>query len=386
MKYDVIVIGVGGMGSATVYQLARRKAKVLGLEQFDIPHELGSSHGVNRIIRLAYYEGPNYVPLLHRAYELWRQLELASGEKLLIITGSIDAGTVDSSIVTGSLTSCREYHLEHELLEASKLKRRHPGYQFTKDMVAVYQPEGGFLMSERCIVAHVEAAQTLGADVRARERVLNWTLQKNGVRVNTDRAAYQASRLVITAGPWSATLIPQLKKNAVPERQVLIWTQPLRPSYFQPGVFPVFNMSVPEGRFYGFPVYGVPGFKIGKYHHLKQVLDQPGEVDREIHPEDEEVLRAGIKRYFPDANGPTMAMKTCMFTNSPDEHFILDHHPDSTNVCLAAGFSGHGYKFCSVVGEIMADLALEGATRHDISEFSLKRKALNANSADVRPS
>jgi sarcosine oxidase len=132
-------------------------------------------------------------------------------------------------------------------------------------------------------------------------------------------------------------------------------------------------MAVPEGRFYGFPVYGIPGFKIGKYHHLKQLLDQPGQIDREIHPEDEEVLRAGIQRYFPDANGPTMAMKTCLFTNSPDEHFILDHHPDSANVCMAAGFSGHGYKFCSVVGEIMADLALEGGTRHEISEFSLKR-------------
>lgn len=169
MTYDAIVIGVGGMGSATLYQLARRKAKVLGLEQFDIPHEFGSSHGINRIIRLAYYEGSNYVPLLHRAYELWRQLELASGERLLIITGSIDAGTVHSEIVTDSLASCKKHHLKHELLEAGELNRRHPGYQLTKDMVAVHQPDGGFLMSERCIVAHVEVAQTLGADVRARD-------------------------------------------------------------------------------------------------------------------------------------------------------------------------------------------------------------------------
>jgi sarcosine oxidase len=373
MTYDVIVIGVGGMGSATVYQLARRKAKVLGLEQFDIPHDFGSSHGVNRIIRLAYYEGSNYVPLLHRAYELWRQVELAADERLLIITGSIDTGTADGNIVKGSLDSCEKHHLEHELLDADQLNRRHPGYRIAKDMLAVYQPDGGFLMSERCIVAHVEVAQTWGAEIKAREKVLNWTMQKEGVRVNTDRASYQARKLVLTAGPWSATLLPQLQAKAVPERQVMIWTQPLRPEFFQPGIFPVFNMEAAEGRFYGFPVYGIPGFKIGKYHHLKQKVEQPSQMDRDIHREDEEVLRAGIRRYFPDADGPTMAMKTCLFTNSPDEHFILDRHPDSGNVCIAAGFSGHGYKFCSVVGEIMADLALEGGTRHEISEFSLKR-------------
>lgn len=373
MIYDAIVIGVGGMGSATLYQLARRGAKVLGLEQFDIPHDFGSSHGVNRIIRLAYYEGSNYVPLLRRAYRLWRQLELASGERLLIITGSVDAGTFDSRIVKGSLASCKKHNLEYELLEADELNQRHPGYQLARDMAAVYQPDGGFLMSERCIVVHVQLAQALGAEVRAREKVLNWSIQKNGVCVNTDRESYQARKLVITAGPWSATLLLPLQKNAIPERQVLIWTQPIQPELFQPGVFPVFNMEASEGRFYGLPVYGVPGFKIGKYHHLKQTVQNPDLTDRDLHREDEEVLRVAIRRYFPDADGPTMAMKTCLFTNSPDDHFILDQHPDSSDVCMAAGFSGHGYKFCSVVGEIMADFALEGGTRHKISEFSLKR-------------
>jgi sarcosine oxidase len=373
-RYEAIVIGVGGMGSAAVYHLARRGKTVLGLEQFDIPHDRGSSHGTNRIIRLAYWEHPSYVPLLRRAYELWRELEHRTDERLLVITGGIDAGPEGCPTVKGSLLSCDLHHLPHETMNAAEVHRRFPGYRLSGDMLAVYQPDGGFVLSERAIVAHVMAAQALGAEVRAREAVLNWEPDREGVRVHTPRGTYAAERLVITAGPWAARLVPALAGTAVPERQVLLWAQPLRPEYFRPVAFPVFNMESPEGRFYGFPIYGVPGFKIGKYHHRREHTDADT-VDREIHPEDEAVLRAGIRRYFPDADGPTMAMKTCLFTNSPDEHFILDRHPDHSNVCLAAGFSGHGFKFCSVVGEIMADLALEGRSRFDLSLFGIRRLA-----------
>ena len=373
-RYDVIVIGVGGMGSAAVYHLARRGRSVLGLEQFDIPHDRGSSHGTNRIIRLAYWEHPSYVPLLRRAYELWRELEHRAQERLLIITGGIDAGPEDSPTVKGSLLSCDIHHLPHDTLTAEELHKRFPGYRLARDMVAVYQPDGGFVMSERAIVAHVMAAQALGAEVRAREPVLHWGPEGGGVRVSTPQGTYAAERLVITAGPWARHLVPSLAQTAVPERQVLLWAQPLKPEHFQPATFPVFNMESPRGRFYGFPIYGVPGFKIGKYHHRLEHTDADA-VDREIHPEDEVVLREGIRRYFPDADGPTMAMKTCLFTNSPDEHFILDRHPEHENVVIAAGFSGHGYKFASVVGEIMADLALEGRSPFDLSLFGLRRFA-----------
>jgi sarcosine oxidase len=371
-RYDAIVVGVGGMGSAAVYHLARRGRRVLGLEQFDIPHDLGSSHGTNRIIRLAYWEHPSYVPLLRRAYELWRELEHAAGERLLVITGGIDAGPEGSPTVAGSLLSCDVHHLPHETLTAAELHRRFPGYRLADGMVAVYQPDGGFVLSERAIVAHVMAAQELGAEVRAREAVLEWEAGAGGVRVRTARGAYAADRLVITAGPWAGALVPALARTAVPERQVLLWAQPRRPEYFRLGAFPVFNMESPEGRFYGFPIYGVPGFKIGKYHHRLEHTSADG-VDRAIHPEDEAVLRDGIRRYFPEADGPTMALKTCLFTNSPDEHFILDRHPAHRNVAIAAGFSGHGYKFCSVVGEIMADLALDGQTRFDLGLFAIDR-------------
>ena len=372
MAFDVIVVGLGGMGSATACHLARRGAKVLGLEQFDIPHELGSSHGVTRIIRLAYAEHPNYVPLLRRAYELWRELEDDARERLLFITGGIDAGAPDSATVKGSLESCAIHHLPHDVLDGASLARRFPGFRLPSDMVAVHQPDAGFLLPERCIVAHAAAARRLGAELHTGERVLEWRNDDNGVSVKTDRAAYRANKMIVTAGAWMRTLLPELTDLAVPERQVLIWTQPLRPERFELGAFPVFNMEVPEGRFYGFPVYGVPGFKIGKYHHRREQAD-PDRMDRECHPEDEAVVRAGIRRYFPDADGPTLAMKSCLFTNSPDEHFILDFHPGCPQVAMASACSGHGFKFCSVVGEIMADLILDGGTRFDIDMFRLSR-------------
>jgi len=372
VRYDVIVIGVGAMGSATVYQLARRGVRVLGLEQFDIPHDRGSSHGTNRIIRLAYWEHPSYVPLLRRAYELWREIEHVSGERLLIITGGVDAGPEDSPTVRGSLRSCALHHLYHETLDAAALHARFPGYRLAPEMVAVYQPDGGFVMSERSIVAYVNAAHDAGADVRAREPVLGWEPHGDGVRVRTAHDTYAAANLVLTAGAWAGTLVPGLARLAVPERQVLIWTQPRRPEWFRLDTFPVFNMETDEGRFYGFPAYGVPGFKFGKYHHRGEATDAD-RVDREIHPEDEAVLREGIRRYFPDADGPTMALKPCLFTNSPDEHFILDVHPGLPQVSIAAGFSGHGFKFASVVGEIMADLATAGGTRFDLGLFRLAR-------------
>lgn len=371
-KYDAIVIGLGAMGSATAYRLARRGMRVLGLEQFDIPHDRGSSHGVNRIIRLAYWEHHSYVPLLRRAYELWREIENVTGERLLFITGSIDAGEETCNTVKGALLSCEIHALPHETLDAEELHARFPGYRLPREMMAIYQPDGGFILSERAIVTHVMAAQALGAEVHAREEVLSWDARSGGVQVRTSRGRYTADRLVLTAGPWAANLLPDLAWMMVPERQVLLWAHPRRPDYFRLGAFPVFNLEAPEGRFYGLPVYGIPGFKFGKYHHRYETTD-PDQMDREIHPEDEEVLREGIRRYFPDADGPTMAMKTCLFTNSPDEHFIIDAHPALSQVYLAAGFSGHGFKFASVVGEIIAELVLEGGSDLDISLFRLNR-------------
>jgi sarcosine oxidase len=360
------------MGSATVFQLARRGLKVLGLEQHDIPHSRGSSHGFTRVIRLAYYEHPAYVPLLVRAYQLWRELETLSGASLLHITGSIDAGTSESQIFIGSQQACQTHGIAHEVLTSIELTRRFPGYRLPPDIMAVFQPEGGFLVPERCVVAHIGMAQANGADIHAREQVLDWSPHGDGVGVRTGRASYEASRLIITAGAWATKLVPSIVGLAVPERQVLAWLQPSRADLFAPNKFPVFNMVVEEGRYYGVPIFDVPGFKVGKYHHLLEPID-PDNPDFECRPADEKLLRDFVVRYFPDAAGPTMGLRACMFTNTPDEHFIIDLLPEFPQVAIASPCSGHGFKFCSVVGEIMADLAERGETSHDISIHRLAR-------------
>ena len=371
--YDVIVVGVGGMGSATVAHLARRGVRVLGLEQYDIPHDRGSSHGLSRIIRLAYFEHPAYVPLLHRAYELWWELERDVQERLLIMTGSLDIGTVDSTVFGGALKAAQLHHLVHEVLEPEALRRRFPGYGLQAPLLGLYQPQGGLLAAERCIVAHVNTALHHGAHIHGREALQGWESRGDGIVVRTSRGAYQAQRLVLTAGAWTHRLVTQYKGTLQPERQVMIWMQPRVPAHFQIGAFPVFNMAVEEGTFYGFPIYSIPGFKCARWHHLEQGIDDPASMDRDCHPEDEAILRAFVRRYFPDGDGPTLSMHTCLFTNTPDTHFVIDAHPDDPNVFIAGGFSGHGFKFCSVVGEILADLAQDGCTRHDISLFRAAR-------------
>jgi sarcosine oxidase len=393
--FDAIVVGVGGMGSAATYHLTRRGARVLGLEQFNIGHDFGSSHGVTRIIRLAYAEGSSYVPMLRRAYTLWRQIQRVAREPLLFITGGVDAGPEDGAIVQGSVRSCHEHRLKHEQLDAGLLRRRFPGYRLPTDLVGIYQPDAGFVLSERAIVAYVTAAQALGAEIHGLETVRWWKVERGRVLVTTDRGKYTARKLVITAGAWASRIVPYLRRRrlAIPERQVSIWTQPRRPENFALGTFPIFNMEVAEddrmSRYYGFPVFGVPGFKFGKYHHLHEIVD-PATMSRECYPSDEKLLRGAIQRYFPDAAGPTLAMKTCLFTNSSDEHFVIGKHPDNDRVVIAAGFSGHGFKFASVIGEILADVALEGTARlFDLTMFDPLRRVSAAitsvKGADVAP-
>ncbi len=370
--YDVIVLGVGGMGSAACHHLARRGKRVLGIERFDIPHAMGSSHGVTRIIRQAYYEHPSYVPLLRRSYTLWRDLETGFGERLLHVTGSVDAGAPDDEVFRGSYDSCREHDIPHEVLSSAELTARYPGYHLPPDHLALYQPDGGFVLSERAIVAHVVAAQAAGAEIHARERVLDWDASGDTVQVRTDRGSYEAGSLVVTTGAWIGQHVPELAEFAVPERQVLAWLQPQKPEDFAPEHFPVFNLQFSEGRYYGLPIFGVPGFKFGRYGHLGETAN-PDDLDREATPADETLLRSFADRYFPTGAGPTMALRACLFTNTPDGHFILDRHPAYPNVILASPCSGHGYKFCPVIGEILADLAVGSETKHDISLFRLER-------------
>ncbi|CAN5807690.1 N-methyl-L-tryptophan oxidase [soil metagenome] len=373
MSYDVIVAGVGGMGSATLAELAERGARVLGLERASIPNEGGSSHGVNRIIRLAYAEDPRYVPLLRSAYERWRRLEARLGEPILVITGGLDVGTPVSETVRGSLESCRVHALEHELLEAAEVMRRYPGFQLPADLVAVAQPDAGFVMSERAIAGYAAIALAAGAELHGHEPLIEWRPEGDGVVVRTERGEYRARRLVISAGAWVGGLVPALRGVAVPERQVLLWCQPRRPERYAVGAFPVFNMDVAEGRYYGFPVHGIPGFKIGRYHHRGEVVDPDTWERGAVTAADEAVLRECTGRYFPDADGPTLSLKACLFTNTPDEHFIIDRLPGVPQVIVASPCSGHGFKFASAIGSVLADLALEGGSDLDLGMFRIDR-------------
>ena len=266
--FDAIVVGIGGMGSAALYHLAKRGLKVLGIDQFAIPHEMGSSHGLTRIIRLAYYEDLSYVPLLRRSYELWADLEGEFGEQLFYQTGSIDMGPADSEVFSGSLRSCIENGFAHEVLDSKALASRFPGYQMPDQTLAVLQPQGGLLLPERCITAHAELALSHGATLHTGERVLGWEiLADERLSLRTDAAAYTAEKLLICGGAWASKLAPDLAGKLVPERQVLIWLKPKVPDLFSLERFPVWNGQLDEGRFYGLPEFNpsgrTPGMKLG---------------------------------------------------------------------------------------------------------------------------
>ncbi|MDB5171412.1 MAG: Sarcosine oxidase [Phycisphaerales bacterium] len=371
--YDVIVAGVGAMGAATCYELARRGTRVLGLEQFDIPHHLGSSTGFSRMIRMAYYEHPDYVPLLRRAYELWDDLESASGQKLLHITGGLYMGPPDGGVVSGSLASARQHGLPHELLDRSQIAERFPQFQLPGDWAALYEPRAGFLLPEKVIAAYADLALHAGAEIHGREPVLDWQAGAKGITVRTPRGEYAASHLVFTGGAWTSSLLRDLGIELKVTRQVMGWVWPREPERFSLGHFPVWAIDNPAGGLdYGFPLHPEnPGLKIA--HHAPGQPADPNNVIRDPLPADEQTFRPALRQYLPTADGPLLSLRTCLYTNSPDHHFIIDRHPRHERVTIACGFSGHGFKFASVVGEVLADLATSGKTELPIGFLGLRR-------------
>lgn len=376
MSWDVLVVGLGGMGTAAAAHLAQRGQRVLGLEQHALGHAFGSSHGRTRIIRLAYFEDPSYVPLLRRAFELWRELERGLEAPLLHVTGGLDVGAAGSTVFEGSLRSCREHALPHAVLSGRELAQRFPGWRDATDLMAVWQPDAGFLIPERCIAQHAAVAVAAGAELRTGVRVREIVSRSGRVSVRTDDGVFEAGQVVLTAGAWTTDLVrdlaPSLARALVPERQVLGWFHVANRAAFAPGAFPVFVLEAPEGTFYGFPEFDVPGFKIGKYHHRHEQV-HPDSLDRAVRAEDEVALRDATARYFPSANGAMLSSATCMFTNTPDEHFVIDRAPNAPEVLVVSACSGHGFKFASVVGEICGELVTRGETRHDIGLFGVGR-------------
>lgn len=365
------------MGSAAAYHLAGRGERVLGLERHTPPHEWGSSHGLSRIIRQAYFEDPAYVPLLLRAYELWEKLEQDSGEEILTITGGLMIGYPDSDLVEGSRKSAEEHDIPYELLEARDIKKRFPVLSPDAGTVALYEKKAGFVRPEAAISAHLGLAARQGAEYRFGEPVLEWRADPAGdrVEVTTEEGTYEAGRLVVSAGAWVPELLADLGLPLQVTRQILFWFEPesgIEP--FLPENYPIFIWKPPDGNtFYSIPAHdGERGVK-ATFYRADAVPCTPETIDREVRDEEIEFLRGYLDRYVPSLNGRVLQSKACMYTNTPDLNFVISAHPNHPQVIVAAGFSGHGYKMASVVGEILADLATGGSTSHPTDLFSAGR-------------
>jgi len=371
-KPHVAVVGLGIMGSAALWHLARRGVRATGVEQFEPGHDRGSSHGASRIIRIAHFENAAYVPLMQRAYGLWRELEHLAGEKLLDLTGILEIGAEDGALVTGTLAAARRYDLAHEVLDADAVMRRWPAYRLPGSMVAMLQPDGGVIAADRAYAALLRSAKQAGAIVRAGEQVRAIEPLRDGVRVKTERDAIDADAAVVTAGPWLGALMPDLRLPLTVTRQVVGWFEPDDRARFAAARFPVFILESRHGEHYGFPVHGPRGLKIAKHHHHNQAVD-PDRYDRTATAADEAAIRAPLAEHLPGANGPLLAAETCLYTMTPDGTFIIDRLPAAPQIAVASPCCGHGFKFAPVVGEILADLATRGSTRHDIAAFRLQR-------------
>jgi sarcosine oxidase len=372
--FDVVVCGLGAMGSAVLRELSHRGLRVLGIERFTPGHDRGSSHGATRIIRLGYFEHPFYVPLLRRAYELWRELEEVSGTKLLQITGIAEIGPPEGPLIKGVLASVRAHALRHELLSAEELIRRFPAFRAAPEYAAVVQPDGGFLAAEPSIHTMLALAKNAGAEIRTGETIRTIEPSSTGVRTITDQACIDAGAAVVAVGPWINSLLPNLQAPLRVTRQVMAWFAPGKPELFQPGRFPVFLLESRHGMHYGFPVDGDGLVKIAKHHHRNEPVD-PETCNRTISSADESVIRAALIDHLPDANGRLATAASCLYTVAPDGDFVIDSLPDHPHVVIASPCSGHGFKFAPVVGEIVADLVTKSAQRHEIGRFSLKRFA-----------
>ncbi len=367
-RHDVAIVGLGAMGSATALELARRGADVIGFDRHTTPHTFGSSHGDSRIIREAYFEGPVYVPMVQRAFELWRALESASGTSLLRPTGGLMIGEPGGVLVEGALRSAREHGLQHEILSAAQVRARYPVLNLEPRMVAVWEPRAGVLSPEACVAAQLEQARACGAALRFCEPVSRWVVEAGGVRIVTAHATHHAKQLVISAGAWVASLLPGMRLPFTIERQVQHWFEPLsHADAFAPQRLPIHLWQFDGARFfYGFPDMGA-GIKMS-FHHRGEITTA-GTVRRDVTNEEVDEVRRAVQRFVPAAAGRVRASSVCLYTNTPDEHFWIDRHPDHSQVIVASPCSGHGFKFAPVVGEIVADLVEDKPARFDLQAF-----------------
>jgi sarcosine oxidase len=377
MAFDVIVLGLGGMGSAAAAHLAARGQRVLGLERFGPAHDRGSSHGDSRVIRQSYFEDPAYVPLLLRSYELYEQLARDSGTELIRLTGGLYFGPPDSVVVAGSIRSAREWGLAHEVLDAAEIRRRFPTFTPGEGEIGLFEEAAGFVRPEATVTAHLDVAARSGAELRFDDPVTSRAATADGVRVTTASASYEAGALVVAPGAWAPSLLADLGVPLTVERQVLYWWDPVGGT----GPFerhPVYIHQDADGeQVYGFPAIDGPdgGAKIA-FFRRGTVLNDPLQLDRDVRPAEAEYMARYLRDLMPTLPGRLLRAVPCMYTTTPDEHFVIARHPAHENVVVACGFSGHGFKFVPVVGEILADLAVDGTTRRPLALFDPVRFAV----------
>lgn len=371
--YDAIVIGLGAMGSATLYQLARRGQRALGIEMFAPGHNQGSTHGHHRLIRGSTFADDGYVPLAARALELWQELAAAAGVGLVHLNGEVRV--IDPVSQPGAARNAAAM-VERgfmEWLTAAGLAERFPGVRPGAGMLATWEQNAGYILCEQGVLTHLDQAQRHGAQIRSEEEATGLAQAGDDWQVTTSRGVYTAPRVIVTTGPWAAELLGDLGFPMQVERRVNAYFRPTRPDWWsEEAGAPNFLLDVPEGDFYGMPATGGVGVKIGVG---AGPVTTARTIRRQIDPEEITFFRDVLDRYLPGASGEVVAESTCMCTYTVDSDFIIDHHPDRPGVLLGCGFSGRGFKFSPVVGEILADLATEGATRHDIAFLSARRFA-----------
>jgi sarcosine oxidase len=369
---DVIVVGLGAMGSATLYELARRGLRALGIDRFAPPHTQGSTHGRTRIIREAYFEHPLYVPLVRRAYELWDELERESGRTLFHQTGGLMIGPADGPIVSGAHRSAVEHDVPHEMLTADEVRRRWPAYDPPDDHTALFELRSGLLLPEACVETYLDLARRRGAATHVSERVRGWHADSAGVEITTEATTYRAGKLVLAAGAWLSELVPDLMLPLTVERQMFHWFEPAsRPELHAAARCPLALWEFERDRMVAaFPDLG-DGVKTG-VHHEGEITD-PDRVRRTTTSREDADIRALLRRLMPDAAGRLREARVCLYTNTPDRHFLVDAHPAHPNVLLVSPCSGHGFKFASAIGETVADIVAHGESRFDLAPFRLER-------------
>ncbi|MGI8881849.1 MAG: N-methyl-L-tryptophan oxidase [Jatrophihabitans sp.] len=374
--YDAIVLGLGGMGSAAAAQLADRGARVLGVEQYGPAHDLGSSHGETRIVRQAYFEHPDYVPLLRRAYVHWERLAAARGAPLFVRTGALMIGAEDSAVVSGTLESARRWDLPHEVLDQAAMAKRYPQFALRTGECGVYEDNAGYVNPEQAVQTQLDLATRAGAELWFDTVVDGWSLDGDVVSVRAGGQSVTAARLVLTAGAWTSKLVTAglLPLRAV-RRLMFFLDPPDGLADFEPDRFPVYVFETGTGdALYGFPHIGAPdaGVKIG-FHYRGPDVD-PDVIDRAVSEAEKAEMQAAVRERIPGLDGPVVDARVCMYTMTPDEDFILGWLSGAERrVAVAAGFSGHGFKFTPVVGEVLADLALDGRTDQPIDFLSPAR-------------